>query len=144
MLVRVLSVLYSTLLMVDGVLSILDSISPAPEHHLSTWTTISLLLLSIPAFIVGIVLKLGFKLRRTWPLLVSSGAYSAGLVVMFTIVAAIAMTRGPDALASAGPSGSAWGILNPLFGGFQVVIGSACCVGAVHANTPGESFTRAA
>ena len=127
MALRVLAILYCLLLTVDGILSIVDHAGPIREPHYSTWTSISLVLVSVPVFIVGLVLGVVFKWKPRWPLLISSGAYSAMVIVILIVAMAAAITKGPEALA--GPIHVGRGV-NLLVGFLQVVVGGMCFFGA--------------
>ncbi len=72
---RTLSATYVGLLLLDGLLSLADSVTSV-DLHLSKWTTITLCLSSLFVFITGSVMSLVASFRPRWPLLLASGVYT--------------------------------------------------------------------
>jgi uncharacterized membrane protein HdeD (DUF308 family) len=132
---RVLAILYCLLLAVDGVLSIIDNAGPVRDHHYSTWTSISLVLVSIPVLIVGLLLGFVFRWKPKWPLLVSSGTYSVMIIAILIMALATAIAKGPEALANLSKVGRGG---NLEVGFLQVVIGGLCLFGAFQRESKSE------
>lgn len=141
MALRVLAILYCLLLIVDGVLSIIDNAAPVRVHHYSTLTSISLVLVSIPVFIIGLVLGVVLKWKPRWPLLISSGAYSVMIIVILIAAMATMITKGPEALAGLSKVGRG---MNLAVGFLQVVVGGTCFLGAFQHQRKSEPSQSAA
>jgi hypothetical protein len=137
---RGLAIAYSALLAVDGVLSIIDRAALVQQHHFSTWTTVALCTISIPMFVVALVLTTALKWRPRWPLLVSTGAYSTLLVIILFVVICGVLVQGPGNLGAPVMSDTTRRLASLLAGSIQVCLGAACIIGATRSHREAQAL----
>ena len=126
-----MAIAYSMLLVADGVLSIVDNAAQVRTHHFSTWSTLSLCLLSLPVFMGAIIVSIVRRSRDGWPLLLSSGAYSGMLVAVFVVVLGMFLVKGTFMSTSSMASATTWRTVSVVAGVVQVILGGVCIAGAL-------------
>jgi ABC-type xylose transport system permease subunit len=132
---KVFSMAFIGLLLVDAVLSVVDNATPT-NPHLSKWTTITLCLGSVFVFVAGAIAALVVRFRPRWPILLSSGLYS--LYVASLLVPAllgIQQTRTP----------AEQQVRSLVVAGLQLLLATGCLLGLLRGSanqTPLRDVTR--
>jgi hypothetical protein len=123
---RAIALAYTTLFLMDGLLSIFDSWPPTRTHHFSSWTTDLLLVVSLPFLVSGLVLWSRINLRPRWPLILPSFVYSGLLVAALAVVIAMVASHNAATLERSMENYHSWRIVSLIAGGLQVLIGVVC------------------
>jgi hypothetical protein len=137
--IKSLTIAYLILMIVDGILSMVDSVGP--DRSLSTATSTALLPLSVLAFALGVVLVIKGMLRPQWPLLVASGfllfsvgALVGGVLLSGTIGGALLWDESDSSRATLR-------LLNAVGGASELIVGGICLAGLLrYRATPGDGL----